>query len=72
MLARNLMVGPPPHRLGRQHLARCDAQPFAFDIRDRQLAGDRLGGFGERDLCVATRAKLRDDDTDEEKSRHRG
>ena len=33
---------------------------------------NRPDGFGGRDLYVATRLKLRNDEADEEESRHRG
>ena len=35
------------------------------------LYSDRPGGFGGRDLYVATRRKLREDEADEEEARHR-
>ena len=35
------------------------------------LYSDRPGGFGGRDLYVATRRKLREDEGDEEEARHR-
>jgi hypothetical protein len=47
------------------------APALSWDGTTLYCYSTRPGGFGGRDLYVATREKLRDDEADEEKSRHR-
>jgi hypothetical protein len=47
------------------------APALSWDGTTLYFYSDRPRGFGGRDLYVATRERLRDDEADEEKSRHR-
>src|SRR6516162_6013893 len=47
------------------------APALSWDGTTLYFYSDRPGGFGGRDLYVATREKLREDEADKERSRHR-
>ena len=47
------------------------APALSWDGTTLYFYSDRPGGFGGRDLYVSTREKLREDEADKERSRHR-